>query len=74
MENETTFEWNELTEGQQQTVVIVHANASFRFNKDQLKKIFDVARPKIVFGEGFKYCRIHADSADVVKLLIREYA
>ncbi|TDE09035.1 hypothetical protein [Dyadobacter psychrotolerans] len=69
---EETRRWEDLTESEQTVVTSVHT-AGIEGNIAGLKEILDVAKPMIVIGKNWKYCRIHEESAPVVKLLIREY-
>ncbi|GGH55628.1 hypothetical protein GCM10007423_63360 [Dyadobacter endophyticus] len=69
---EETRRWEDLTESEQLVVTTVHT-AGIEGNIPRLKEILDTVRPLIVIGKDWKYCRIHEESAPVVKLLIREY-
>lgn len=69
---EETRRWEDLTESEQLVVTTVHT-AGIEGNIPRLKEILDTAKPMIVIGHDWKYCRIHEESAPVVKLLIREY-
>nr|WP_298935672.1 hypothetical protein [uncultured Dyadobacter sp.] len=71
-ELEETRRWEDLTESEQLVVTTVHT-AGIEGNIPRLKEILDTARPLVVIGKDWKYCRIHEQSAPVVKLLIREY-
>lgn len=69
---EETRRWEDLSESEQIVVITVHA-AGIEDNIARLKEILDVAKPMIVVGKNWEYCRIHDESVPVVKLLIREY-
>ncbi len=69
---EETRRWEDLTDSEQTVVLTVHTHG-LEGNIVALKEILDVAKPLIVIGKNWKYCRVHEDSAPVVKLLIREY-
>jgi hypothetical protein len=69
---ERIFEWDGLTEGQQKTVALVHANGLKR-KASKVLEIFNAGRPKIIFAADFSSCRIHVDSVEVITILTRQY-
>lgn len=74
---EQTFEWQNLGECQIQQVIAAHSilptskQISNSKKEELLRRCFELAKPKIIFGD--TYCRIHQDSIDVVKIIMREY-
>lgn len=80
-ENEVQKNWHELT-GDEITYCIVSHCAALKLSPKNVhhlrsvSRIFNLGSPKIIFGykDGKpNYCRIAAESADVMKLLIRQY-
>ncbi len=69
---EKTIAWDDLTEGQQYAVAFVLAKG-LQSTPRKLQPLLNVGKPQIIFGAGFKYCRIHPDSVDVMTVIIREY-
>jgi hypothetical protein len=72
---ETTYSWDDAPEGLRKICVWVHATA-LRTQTSKVHRLMELGRPKFVIGEkpdGSKYCRIHADSAEVMKVITREY-
>lgn len=67
---EKTFTWDDLNDNQQYVVAFIHAKG-LNSAPMKLKRIFNQGKPKIIFGEDFKYCRVHPDSVDAIKLLTR---
>lgn len=79
-EGEQVYRWEELSEQQVRIVVAIHAHGFAsqglpmpKSKLGTLARLFELGRPKIVFGPGHKYCRIHQDSVDVMKVITREY-
>lgn len=74
---ETTLEWHQLTPHQVAQCIAAHmpitqfVRGSSDHKKQLLQRLFELGRPKIVFGE--TYCRIHPDSVDVMKVITRQY-
>lgn len=81
MKEEIEKEWIDLTEGETFMCLAAHTQAVNLNWKNArhmatMRRIFDLGSPKIVFGykDGeMNYCRIHENSADVIKILIRQY-
>ena len=74
--SETIYEWSQLTAPQQTVVIEVHAKM-LGVDIDVLTRIFNLGNPRIVIvikKNRINQCRVHADSVDVMKLLIRNYA
>jgi len=71
-DDEKTLRWQELTEGQKFTVAYVHAS-QMRQPTTKVLRLFNLARPVIVFGPKFDYCRIHHESCDVMNVILRQY-
>ena len=69
---EQTYNWKDLKDYQQNIVVEVHA-IGLKANADIIRRIFDLAKPVIIVADDWSYCRIHQDSAQLVKNLIKEY-
>ena len=59
---EETRQWDDLSESEQLVVTTVHT-AGIGGNIRGLKEILDIAKPLIVIGKNWKYCRIHEESA-----------
>lgn len=77
-EHEITYRWEDLDEVKIQQVVAAHAAAiqtgkqiSGALKRDLLRRCFELARPNIVMGR--THCRIHPDSVEVVKTIMRQY-
>lgn len=72
-ENEIKINWRTLEEYQEAMVVMAHA-APLRTKKiDLLRRIFSIGNPEIIFAGDFSYCRIAAESVDLMKMLIKKY-
>lgn len=71
---ETTYHWEDLPEELQHYVVKAHATAA-GVRAGKLEKIFEVGKPAIVIGVNDEnmYCRIAAQSVDVMKVLTKNY-
>jgi hypothetical protein len=72
LKSEQVFCWEDLTEDVQQTVAIVHAEP-LGVKPEKILRLFKLGHPKIVIGPEFKYLRIHAESVDVMKIILRQY-
>lgn len=78
---ETEKKWSELTDFELKACLAAHCTPlglSWRNSTHvaTLRRLFDLARPKIVlvYLDGkLESCRIHEDSANVVKVIVREY-
>lgn len=75
MDVEKTLTWEELTEHEASMAVAAHKPIADVAKKplSSLRRLFELGRPKIVFGPGYSYCRIHKDSVDVMKVITNEY-
>lgn len=69
---EKVFTWEALSEDQVAMVIAAHRMLAPR-KQQLLRRLFDLGRPKIVFGPQYKYCRIHHDSVEVMKIITRQY-
>lgn len=77
-EPEVVYRWEDLDEVKIQQVIAAHAAAiptgkklSDALKRDLLRRCFELARPKVVMGR--TYCRIHPDSVETVKVIMRQY-
>lgn len=74
---ETTHNWEDLDNRQKDQVIAAHmpvtqfVQGSAKHKRELLLRLFELGRPKIVFGGA--YCRVHADSSDVMKVITRQY-
>jgi hypothetical protein len=69
---EKVFTWEALSQDQVAMVIAAHSKIAPR-KKELLRRLFDLGRPKIVFGPQYKYCRIHHDSVEVMKIITKQY-
>jgi hypothetical protein len=69
---EKIFTWEALSDDQVAMVIAAHRKLAPR-NQPLLRRLFDLGRPKIVFGPQYDYCRIHHDSVEVMKVITRQY-
>jgi hypothetical protein len=82
MTQETNKEWDELTYKETEWVLASHASPlGLSWTNERhmrtMRRIFCLGRPRVIIGYddngGPLYCRIHADSVDMMRLLIRQY-
>lgn len=72
---ETTARFSDLTDDQQLIVCEAHAKPLHTTAK-KLLPIFRLGNPLIATGaraDGSVYCRVHTDSAAVMKVLLKQY-
>lgn len=70
---EQTFEWNELSDGQQNIIVACVGQALKNKDLETVKRVYELGQPKIIWADSNKYFRVHADSLEVIKLLTKTY-
>ena len=69
---EIVYRWEELNEGQQHTVALVHATL-LKSTNEKVLRLFNLGHPMIIFAPDHSYCRIHHDSVGVMKVIITNY-
>jgi hypothetical protein len=72
---EKEISWDDLESADQVMVITAYCQLLKTEKSDIMLRIFNLGNPKIVIGQNGEnaYCRVHKDSVDIIKLLIRQY-
>lgn len=78
--DEQVLEWQSLEDLQVQMVVAACVEAiptvrgiDTEVKKERFRQLLNLGKPRVVFGPNYKYCRIHQDSVDEMKVIIDQY-